>query len=316
MQADFRFTITADPQGNLAGFGSVLGAINDVVGGPGVFHITAGDLLFVTGEIAKSREVIDQYFGEDYLWYVLTGNHDVADIDWLRDEYNNGNGTRVPLKQFTYENGPDGSRETTFSWDYQNAHFVFLNEFWDGVSDTGADGDIVPALRDWLAADLASNQQPLTFVFGHEPAFPYLRHIGDSLDQFPEHRDAFWQLLEDHDVTAYVCGHTHYYSTHQGNKDRVGDVWQINPASAGFGRAAGPDMFLDVQVTDAGAVFAAYEKQTTGEWRLRDTVVVPEPPGIGLLSVALVALCSFGRRRRCIHEVTYDTTIGVCILPR
>ncbi len=288
-QAEFRFTVTADPQGNTTGFGNVLAAINNVVSGPGTFHITVGDLIFVTGDISKSRDVIDQYFGQDYLWYVLTGNHDVADIDWLRDEYQNGNGKRTPLKQFTLKNGPAGTEETTFSWDHENAHFVFLNEFWDGVSDTGADGDIVPELYEWLASDLAANQQPLTFVFGHEPAFPYIRHIGDSLDAHPEHRDAFWQLLEDYDVTAYICGHTHYYSAHRGNEDGVGHVWQINPASSGFGRAAGPDMFLDVQVDSSSAVFTAYEKSGTS-WVLRDTVVIPEPSSITLMGIAFAGL--------------------------
>lgn len=297
LPAEFRFTVTADGQGNTDGFGQVLGAINDLVGGPGAFHITAGDLIFYIGNISNSRQVVDEHFGEDFLWYVAPGNHDVADMVWLRSEYHDGNGKRAPLKDFTKGNGPEGTKETTYSWDYENAHFVVLNEFWDGTSDIGADGNIVPELYDWLAADLAANQQPVTFVIGHEPAFPYVRHVGDSLDAYPENRDAFWQLLEDHDVTAYICGHTHYYSTHRGNKDGVGDVWQINPAAAGFGRASGPDMFLDVLVGDTSVVFSAYEN--ADGWHVVDTVVIPEPSGILMLAIALATIgCVAGTRPR------------------
>ena len=154
----------------------------------------------------------------------------------------------------------------------------------------------MPELYDWLAADLASNQQPLTFIFGHEPAFPYERHVGDSLDAHPEHRDAFWQLLEDHGVTAYICGHTHYYSTHKGNKDGIGDVWQINPAAAGFGRASGPDMFIDVAVRGTNVTFSAYEN--ADGWHLIDTVVIPEPSAITLFCMGLLAIVGVSLRHR------------------
>ena len=140
--------------------------------------------------------------------------------------------------------------DTIFTWDYENAHFVFLNQYWDGVSDTGANGDIVPELLDWLVADLEANRRPFTFVFGHEPAVPFFRRGGDSLDAHPTHRDAFWQTLEDHDVTAYICGHTHFYSAHQGDRHGNGDVWQISLAAAGFAGMGGPDMFLEVFVEE------------------------------------------------------------------
>jgi hypothetical protein len=37
--------------------------------------------------------------------------------------------------------GPPGCEETTYSFDYGDAHFVVLNEYYNGTSDRGTDGD-------------------------------------------------------------------------------------------------------------------------------------------------------------------------------
>ena len=259
-RAEFRFTVTADPQAQTDAFGDVLDAVNSQVGGPGAFHVTCGDMAFRGTGIAPMRGVVDRKFGSDFPWYTPPGNNDLSQIDWLRDEYTNGNGVRTPLKDRTNQDGPAGTEETTYSWDYGNAHFISLNVYWDGTSDTGSSGDIGPDLYAWLAADLADNDKPATFVFGHEPAFPENRHVGDSLDQYPTNRDAFWQLLEDNGVTAYFCGHTHYYSKRLGDVDGEGSVWQINPAAAGFSSETA-DMFVNVTVGQTEVVVSAYDDE-------------------------------------------------------
>jgi hypothetical protein len=138
--------------------------------------------------------------------------------------------------------------------------------FWDGVTDANAVGDIIPALRTWLANDLQNTNKPFIFVFVHEPAFPYNHHYGDSLDAYPTNRDAFWSLLESHKVTALFVCHTHYYSKHRGDKrghtydypainswrtqdpnvDALyGSVWQIDLGNSGMnpgGYTAGPTL--------------------------------------------------------------------------
>jgi hypothetical protein len=54
-----------------------------------------------------------------------------------------------------------------------------------------------------------------------------LRHQGDSLDEDPESAFAFHQLLLEHGVDAYVCGHTHNTSV-----GKINGLWQLDPGHA------------------------------------------------------------------------------------
>jgi hypothetical protein len=270
----FHFTITADMRGYHTRFGNLLQAINSGPG-PGIFHVSIGDM---DETIPENRAEIDDKFGTTAIWYPIIGNHEaetLSDMEWLRTEYNTGNSGRTALKFNTNHNGPTGSVETTYSWDYGNAHFIALNQYWDGGitlgSDNATDGDMVPGLYDWLSMDLAANTKPFVFVFGHEPAFPYSRHVGDSLDQYPNNRDAFWSLLEAEDVQAFFCGHTHYYSKHQGDKDHAGSVWQFDAGNAGNDPGDGLTYF-DVVVGSNQSTVNVYRDGGTGVFSLVESV--------------------------------------------
>lgn len=257
----FHFTVTADMRSEHTTFANLCEEINDIpaVGGPGEFHVSIGD---VDDRIWENRTVIDNKFGSSAIWYPIIGNHEEEDgveMEWLRDEYDSGHNGRTALKNYTNQDGPTGTVRVNYSWDHGNAHFIALNEYWDGGTtegtgqstagdDTAADGDIVSELYDWLEADLNANTRPFIFVFGHEPAFPYHRHVGDSLDQYPANRNKFWSLLEKEGVTAYMCGHTHYYSKHQGDVNDDGEVWQLDAGNAGNDSGEGKQTFFDVVV--------------------------------------------------------------------
>ena len=278
----FSFTVTADMREVHAAFGDVCQAINANHGGPGVFHVTVGDM----DPTAPNRAVVDTYFGSSAIWYPIIGNHELPgqgnesyygeNMDWLRAEYHNGNGVRTPLKDYTNQDGPASSLETTYSWDYGDAHFVVLNIYWDGSSDTATDGDVVPALYDWLAADLAANTKPFVFVFGHEPAFPYHRHVGDSLDQYPANRDAFWSLLEAEGVQVFFCSHTHLFSKHQGDQDHIGEVWQLDVGNAGNDSTTDPpyegQTYFHVAVEQDHVIVNVYRDEGTGTFTWADSV--------------------------------------------
>jgi len=244
----FSFEVTADMR-EFAGpqyqssqyFKGVCEAIQQI--GKGAFMVSPGDIdppKYVSDTI---REVL----GEEYMWYPGVGNHEAEtaeDMAWLR-----GWGSRNAAG-FTRA-GPPNAEETNYSFEYCNAHFVVLNQYYDGLCDTGTDGDISPALYQWLEEDLQAADKPFLFVFGHEPIVSVPdadsgrhRHQGDNLDAHPRNNHCFQQLLRKYDVTAYLCGHTHDFSY-----AKINGLWQLDAGHArGVGDIEAPSTFLKVFV--------------------------------------------------------------------
>jgi predicted phosphodiesterase len=156
--------------------------------------------------------------------------------------------------------GPTGSDETCYSFDYFDVHFIVLNEYYDGISDGGADGDVVDELHTWLVNDLEENKKPIVLVFGHEPAYPQpdeesgrLRHENDSLNAYSAHRDRFWSTLENYGVLAYICGHTHNFSI-----VNIDGIWQIDAGHArGTGDTGARSTFILFTVWNDGSVYSS-----------------------------------------------------------
>jgi len=166
--------------------------------------------------------------------------------------------------------GPPGCEETTFSFEWENCHFVVLNQYYDGKSDMDTDGNVVPELLEWLSQDLDETQKDFIFVFGHEPIFPMpdmetgrVRHYDNSLNKYMDNNIAFIRLLQKHHVTAYICGHTHNTSYSMFN-----GLWQIDTGhSRGLEGISPSEYFPEVMegmdaniqngmtITDAGREF-------------------------------------------------------------
>ncbi|MBC8402558.1 MAG: metallophosphoesterase [Candidatus Marinimicrobia bacterium] len=203
-------------------FLGALEAIAEV--GKGSFMVSPGDVE----PVIPSANLIAKVLGEDYPWYPVVGNHDIEDSTYMQNLRDfNANGNSLPN---VVNVGPPGSVETTFSFDYGNCHFVVLNQYFDGKSDMGTDGNLVPELLDWLERDLEKNTKPYVFVTGHEPliAMPDLangriRHVGDSLDQYPRKAFKFHQILLKYNAVAYLCGHTHNTSY-----SNINGIWQFD----------------------------------------------------------------------------------------
>lgn len=178
--------------------------------GKGSFMVVLGDLDPPTA----TRDLVAEVLGKDYLWYPVVGNHDTeveANTDFLR-AMNRG----AKALPYVVRKGPAGCDETTYSFDWKDVHFVILNVYFDGKSDRGGDGNIVPELLTWLENDLKQNTKKRVLVFGHEPLYPFLdmdngtvRHLADALDKYPDNAIRFHRLLAKYHVTAYFSGHTH-----------------------------------------------------------------------------------------------------------
>ncbi|RJP87277.1 MAG: metallophosphoesterase [Desulfobacteraceae bacterium] len=145
------------------------------------------------------------------------------------------------------KNGPVRSPQgTIFSFDRDNCHFVITNQYWDNPAGGYADEQLK-----WIEQDLRASTRTFKFVFGHEPAFPLDKHVGDSLDADPGRRDRFWQILRDNGAHAFFCGHTHNLSHMAKN-----GVYQIDNGEV---RGGGPICVTLVDVNGDKASVKSYQ---------------------------------------------------------
>lgn len=258
--ADMRYFSGEGEYDTSAYFRGALEAIS-VIGNVS-FLVSPGDL----DPASSVYWTITHTLGIDFRWYPVVGNHDLpgngveeyygANLNWFHS-FNYG----------TVNPGPSGCPQTTYSVDYMNAHLVMLNVYCDSAGENQTSGDISEHLYSWLEEDLQTNTQPFTFVFGHEPAFPQpdadngrIRHNTDSLNQFLERRDRFWQLLRRMGVKAYICGHTHNYSA-----TFVMDMWQFDAGHArGWGDPGAPSTFILIHVVSDGVSYQTYRDDANG----------------------------------------------------
>jgi 3',5'-cyclic AMP phosphodiesterase CpdA len=180
------------------------------------------DLVLSTGDLTASCESYTECLNKHNDWkkivgpllsktYAAMGNHDNID----------NKGMKAWQDAFDFPtNGPGGFLETVYSFDIKNSHFVFLN------SDHEKEHLVNGEQRAWLDQNLARNKKENVFVFFHEPAYPTGAKISESLDKEPSERDALWQILEKHNVTAVFNGHEHIVS-----RRKIGGLYQFVFAS-------------------------------------------------------------------------------------
>jgi predicted MPP superfamily phosphohydrolase len=224
--------------------------------------------LLIPGDLDPPHHVIEDVtstLGDGFPVYVAVGNHDTgkaAYMAYIRGL--NPGGSKLPN---IVRKGPPGSQETMYAFEWGDAHFVVLNEYYDGTSDTGAKGDVTDATFAWLSDDLASTTKPFVFVVGHDPAYVFpdmatgrVRHEGGGLENNTAHRDRFWTLLKERHVTAYICGHTHNASAR-----KVEGVWQLDTGHArGKGDKGAPSTFIRLTVGDGDARYEYYRADPKG----------------------------------------------------
>ena len=128
------------------------------------------------------------------LWHA-TGNHTVYD----------GASERIfaEVLQHLPRNEPPGQQGLAYWVRRGDLLLIFVNTLWSGL---GGEGRVETEwLRETLERQGAARHK---LVIGHHPAHPingfsgaYQREIG------PEHAEAFWDILVEHKVPAYLCSH-------------------------------------------------------------------------------------------------------------
>lgn len=214
-------------------------------------------------------------------YYPVVGNHEFetpADMNYILN-------SMIPYLENVVNSGKQG----TYSFDYGNVHSIVLDQY-----VANEEGEVDAELRAWLQADLNTTNKDHVFVFGHEPAFPRYRHIGDALDQFKASRDAFWNMLVmDTRVRAYFCGHSHYYSRMRvldptsvgtsGFPDQEGGVYQVDCGAAGHTLSDERLTLVYVYVGEDEVRFRVVTSPLySTEWEVTDEWSIPGMKRVGM----------------------------------
>jgi hypothetical protein len=137
--------------------------------------------------------------------YVLRGNHDntpLSNVTPILTEYRRTAAAGMPA------NGPPGEELLSYSFTHKGAKFIVSDQYFPH------NGRMETVNQSWVDGQLGTDTRPFTFVFGHSPAYLVDIDIEDvpfSMPLHPAERDAFWQSLVQHHVSAYLCGHAHMY---------------------------------------------------------------------------------------------------------
>jgi hypothetical protein len=242
----FRFVAWADNRPRLnagcrARFHRVVQEINGILCPAGAvyewsaFHVVPGDYDDTS---QTNTELHDNSNFPD--WKPAPGNHDDRGDDY--DMYHLFN----------------------YTVDYQNARFIYLNEYIcpaDDPEHLNLDGRVCSHIYEWLQGQLTDVPPYVQFMFvvGHEPAFPQGNHLLDSLNVNVDERNDFWSLLnscDDPPVYAYICGHTHCYSVYS---DATGSTLQIDVGNAGNNSPESKQTFVLFEVRPTGITRHAYQ---------------------------------------------------------
>jgi hypothetical protein len=145
----------------------------------------------------------------------------------------------------------------------------------DGYTDLGKDGVINDEGRRWVEQVIKATPSSIDHVFisFHEPAFPRVRHVGDSFDQDIERRNAFWRMLLGYEdrVRAVLVGHTHSYYRMRvldpggiaANDPKAfphedGGIYQVDAGAAGNGSV---NIIVQVQIEGRNLLFRVLQAE-------------------------------------------------------
>lgn len=157
-------------------------------------------LVMNTGDVIPTPGIVTQWENFKVLsspikvpYFIAAGNHDVSKEA----------SEKVWLEQVSFP-----GNEKYFSFEVGRSLFVVLY----GV-ELKHEKKIEGAQLEWLKKTLDPKKYEHQFVFVHYPLFMQKgdKHYGDSLDKYPEQRDALHKVFVENGVTAVFAGHEHTY---------------------------------------------------------------------------------------------------------
>jgi hypothetical protein len=182
-----------------------MGQVMNLLTPPPSLVIGAGDLAGEygpQGPLVQVRQSLAPVLDRGVPFIPAIGNHEKPP-ELFAELYAGASAARQAAADPVNECTAD--RELTFSFNWKGVHFVVLNPF------KLLDWHFDPAVLDWLEQDLDQYASRPTFVVCHLPAWPVSVYEGECLDRSPAQRNLFWQLLDEHGILAYICGHEHIY---------------------------------------------------------------------------------------------------------
>jgi hypothetical protein len=220
----FTFMYLADPQENTeTGYMAYANTVLHVL----EYSKKTYDFVAYVGDIVNDADIRSQWnnFFKYSSFFLMNkpivataGNHEVPAITNDRiisleyDGYFNfpKNGpVYEPFEQLVGDKRqPDFDKNKTYSFDYGNAHMVFLNSelICDGTTACSTTDEVnLQILKNWLIADLTQNTKPWTIVFLHRG--PY----GLSYDTHMI-RTHLVPIFDEFGVDLVITGHEHQYS--------------------------------------------------------------------------------------------------------
>ena len=177
------------------------------------------------------------------------------------------------------KNGPAGQEGLSYWVRRGDLLMVFVHTLWTGL---GGEGYVE---TEWLKTTLREQSDAQhRLVIGHHPAFPVNGYAGAYQRTIaPECVSRFWDILTEHDVTAYICSHILAYDVqvHRG-------VLQICSAGAGTAhRMPEGDEYLHAmqfaldderlrwQVIDTDGIVRETMSWPRGGWQFGDSKRLP-----------------------------------------
>jgi hypothetical protein len=241
----FCIAVLADPRGHGDTFKNALFEIRDRSAEMKLQH-TPTELIIVAGDMDPLELRYEDYrnvftnAGTRPILLPVIGNHEFEDgavhFRYVRD-------ILIPSVHGAVRRHP---ASCDYYFDHGNVRIIAV----DGYMGPGKDGVINEEGRQWVERVIKESPSSVDHIFitFHEPAFPRFRHIGNSFDKDPEIRNAFWQMLLEHQekVRAVLVGPTHSYyrlrirepAGKRANgpgifPDEDGGIYQIDAGSAG-----------------------------------------------------------------------------------